>query len=111
MVSESGVKGVMLLWSLLVFGGGNAVLARDLAMDLSGAFCPAGGITSASAPVGMRDSTIALAPAVVEAASLEFKAANHRVVSGSWLMCPITKERRSDPEGVGVSEDVYINKD
>jgi hypothetical protein len=99
MVSESGVKGVMLLLSLLVLGGGNAVLARDLATDLSGAFCPAGGITSVSAPVGMRDSTITLVPAVVEAASLEFKAANHRVVSGSWLMCPITKERESGGSG------------
>jgi len=91
-VLESSIRGVMLLLLLLVLGGGNAVLARDLATDLSGAFCPAGGITSVSAPVGMGDSTIALAPAVAEAVSLEFKAVNH--LDRKWFLDNVPHHQR-----------------
>jgi hypothetical protein len=48
-VFKSGVRGVMLVLSLLVLGGGDEVQARGLAVDQPGVACPAGGIMAVSA--------------------------------------------------------------
>ena len=58
---ESGVRGAMLVLSLLVFGGGDAVRARQLATDLPGALCPVCGLMDASTSIGGVKTTDALA--------------------------------------------------